>query len=151
MALVVCVVDPGPKPISSREGMERTRLTSPYYQAWIDSHDQDLAIAEQAVKAKDLKQLGQVMEHSTFKMHSVMWSSNPPLRYLKATSFEVLDRVEKLRTKGMNAWATMDAGPHVKVLCLQREVDMVVEALSTVTGLHSCIVRLPGSAATIIE
>lgn len=151
LALVVCVVDPGPKSISSREGMEHTRLTSPYYQAWVDSHDQDMATAERAIKARDLQQLGQAMEHSTFKMHSVMWSSNPPLRYLKATSFEVLDRVEKLRKDGVNAWATMDAGPHVKVLCLQSEVDMVVEALSSIIGLHSCIVRLPGSAATIIE
>ena len=84
-------------------------------------------------------------------MHSVMWSSKPPLRYLKGTSFEVLDKVENLRKDGVRAWATMDAGPHVKVLCLQSEVDMVVEALSSIAGLHSCLVRLPGSAASIME
>lgn len=151
LALVVCVVDPGPKSISSREGMERTRLTSPYYSAWVESHQADLEAAEKAVDARDLDTLGELMEHSTFKMHSVMWASKPPLRYLKSTSFSVLDGVELLRKQGVSAWATMDAGPHVKVLCLQPDVDVVVDSLSRISGLHSCVVRFPGRAASIIE
>lgn len=150
LALVVAVVDPGPKSVSSREGMERTRQTSPYYQAWIESHEADLNAAEEAVKQKNLSRLGELMEHSTFKMHSVMWAAQPPLRYLKATSFMVLDRVEQLRQTGVEAWATMDAGPHVKVLCRHEEVQKVLESLKKVEGLHSCIVRYPGQAAQVL-
>ena len=150
LALVIAVVDPGPKSVSSRDGMERTRQTSPYYQAWVESHEADLNAAEEAVKQKDLSRLGMLMEHSTFKMHSVMWAARPPLRYLKATSFMVLDQVEQLRQVGVEAWATMDAGPHVKVLCHQEEVQTVVESLEKVASLHSCIVRYPGQAAQVL-
>lgn len=150
LALVVAVVDPGPKAVSSREGMERTRQTSPYYQAWVDSHEADLNAAEVAVQQKDLAGLGELMEHSTFKMHSVMWAARPPLRYLKATSFRVLDQVEQLRNDGIEAWATMDAGPHVKVLCHQKDVDSVINRLQGITGLYSCIVRYPGQAAKLL-
>ncbi len=151
LALVVCVVDPGPKAVSSREGMERTRQTSPYYQAWVDSHEADLDEAEKAVQQKDLSRLGELMEHSTFKMHSVMWSARPPLRYVKGTSLEALDQVESIRQAGIQAWATMDAGPHVKVLCFQKDIAYISEQLKKVKGLHSCIVRYPGQAAHILK
>ena len=54
------------KSVSSREGMERTRQTSPYYQAWIESHEADLNAAEEAVK-QNLSRLGELMEHSTLR------------------------------------------------------------------------------------
>jgi diphosphomevalonate decarboxylase len=33
--MVLVLTDPGRKKVGSREGMERTRRTSPYYEAWI--------------------------------------------------------------------------------------------------------------------
>ena len=147
LALIVCVVDPGPKAISSREGMERTRLTSPYYHAWVDSHAEDLDCAEAAVKNRDLSALGPLMEHSTFKMHAVMWSAKPPLRYIKGISLNVLDQVEKLRQDGVGVWATMDAGPHVKVLCHASDLEIAYQSLQKIPGLTHCLVRYPGKSA----
>jgi diphosphomevalonate decarboxylase len=151
LALVVGVVDPGPKAVSSREGMERTRRTSPYHQAWIDTHAADLDAAEEAVKHRDLEQLGELMEHSTFKMHASMWASRPPLRYLKGVSLDLLDQVERLRAQGVGAWATMDAGPHVKVLCARADADKVASTLSEVPGLSDVVTRYPGRAAHVMK
>ena len=149
LALVVCVVDPGPKEVSSREGMERTRNTSPYYASWVDTHAQDLNEAEQAVMARDLSHLGELMERSTFKMHAAMWASHPPLRYIKGATLSLLDIVEQLRRSGISAWATMDAGPHVKVLCNRQDAPSVFEALSSVSGINQCLIRYPGQAVRI--
>ena len=151
LALVVGVVDPGPKKVSSREGMERTRLTSPYYSAWIDSHAADLDAASEAVMHRDLQQLGELMEHSTFKMHASMWAAQPPLRYLKGASLDVLDRVQTLRAQGIGAWATMDAGPHVKVLCAQCDVQHVMKSLSELPRLNEVVTRYPGRAARVMK
>lgn len=151
LALVVAVVDPGPKAVSSREGMERTRQTSPYYQAWVDSHAADLDAAEEAVSQRDLERLGDLMERSTFKMHASMWAANPPLRYLRGMSLEVLDVVERLRREGVGAWSTMDAGPHVKVLCARDDAEKVANAISMVRGLSAVVTRLPGRAAHVID
>ena len=151
LALVVGVVDPGPKAISSREGMERTRRTSPYYQAWVDTHAADLDAAEEAVRRQDLEQLGELMEHSTFKMHASMWTSRPPLRYLKGASLDILDQVEQLRAQGVSAWATMDAGPHVKVLCHRVDAPRVARTLSDLPRLSEVVTRYPGRAAHVMK
>ena len=37
-------------------------------------------------------------------------------------------------TKGVGAWATMDAGPNVKVLCAARDLPRVQLALATAAG-----------------
>lgn len=147
LALVVCIIDPGPKAVSSREGMERTRLTSPYHKAWVDSHQADLDAATEAVKSRDLQRLGEVMEHSTFKMHASMWASSPPLRYLKGETLHILDAVERLRAQGIGAWATMDAGPHVKVLCQRTEAELIANHLSKLSGIDEVQIRYPGEAA----
>jgi diphosphomevalonate decarboxylase len=131
--------------------MERTRRTSPYHQAWIDTHAADLDAAEEAVKHRDLEQLGELMEHSTFKMHASMWASRPPLRYLKGVSLDLLDQVERLRAQGVGAWATMDAGPHVKVLCARADADKVASTLSEVPGLSDVVTRYPGRAAHVMK
>ena len=145
LALVVAVVSRGPKETSSREGMERTRLTSPYHAAWIESHTADLDAATEAIKRRDLSSLGELMEHSTFKMHASMWASRPPLRYLKGVSLDLLDRVAQLRSDGVSAWATMDAGPHVKVLCPPESAPQVVTALRAIPGVLDTLTLKPGS------
>lgn len=147
LCLLVAVVSRGPKEISSRDGMERTRATSPYFQAWVESHPADLDEAEEAILRRDLEALGAVMEHSTAKMHACAWGARPPLRYLKGVSLSVLDRVQALRQAGVGAWATMDAGPHVKVLCNPEEHATVHAALSEVDGVLEVLTLTPGEGA----
>ena len=90
------------------------------------------------------------MEHSTFKMHAAMWSAKPPLRYLKAKSLMILDEVEQLRSRGAAAWATMDAGPHVKILCERSEAAHIATHMKSIIGQRSVLIRHPGRAAHII-
>ena len=149
--LVVAVVDRGPKAVSSREGMERTRLTSPYYSAWVNSHPSDLHEAQKAVKNRDLEHLGTLMEHSTQKMHACMWASQPPLRYMKPASFAILDQVSLLRKEGYQAWATLDAGPHVKILCPPSEALSIQNRIQDLPGVHKTLILSIGSGITIIN
>ena len=100
---------------------------------------------------RDLEQLGELMEHSTFKMHASMWASRPPLRYLKGVSLDILDRVEQLRAQGVGAWATMDAGPHVKVLCAGSDAQHVASMLSDIPRLSEVVTRYPGRAAHVMK
>jgi len=150
LSLLVAVVSKGPKAVSSREGMERTRQTSPFYEAWVQSHPRDLDEAEAAIKRRDLEALGELMEHSTAKMHACAMGARPPLRYMKGRSIELLDRVIKLRAEGIGAWATMDAGPHVKVLCSPRDEPSVARALQAVDGVLEVLSLKPGEGATLL-
>jgi diphosphomevalonate decarboxylase len=130
--LVVAVVASGPKAIGSTAGMVRTAETCPLYPGWVQSAPADLAEGRQAVLDRDLARLGEVMEHSTMKMHATMIGTRPSVRYWKPASVAALDVVEDLRRQGTSAWATMDAGPNVKVLCEAADAEAVAAALRTV-------------------
>lgn len=149
--MVVAQATQGPKEISSREGMAITQASSPYYKAWVEQHPQHLRAARDAIAGRDIEALGHLMEVSTMRMHACMLASDPPLRYLKGVTLQMMDCIESLRRGGLGAWYTMDAGPHVKVLCLEDDVSAVVDALSELIDHDHISVAKPGPGAHCIE
>ncbi len=134
LRVIVALVSSEKKAISSREGMLHTEATSPLYDGWVTSAEADLQEAIAAVNEQDLERLGSVMEHSTMKMHGTMLSANPPVRYLKAGTIATLDAVHSLRKRGVPAWATMDAGPNVKVLTTADSAGQVAREIDDIVG-----------------
>ncbi len=147
--LVVVRCGVGKKDTGSTDGMEHTASTSPYFEAWVMTHESDLRAARAALAAGDLPRLGEVMEHSTLKMHATTLAAQPGFFYFLPTTIAVLLAVRGLRARGTGAWATMDAGPHVKVLCAQADVDAVVAALSQVNGVVGIDVAGPGPGVEV--
>lgn len=147
LRLVVAMVTGGRKSVGSTEAMIRTQETSPLYPGWVESADEDLARARRAVLDRDLSALGQVMEHSTLKMHGTMLAARLPIRYWKPSTLAVLDAVEELRQRGTMAFYTMDAGPNVKVLCRAEDAHRVAEALRAAAG--EVAVLGPGGDPTV--
>jgi diphosphomevalonate decarboxylase len=149
LAMVAAIVAGEEKETSSRDGMTRTQETSPLYEAWVANAPDDCEAALRAIAARDLEALGTIMERSTFQMHATMESADPPLRYLRPQSFEVVHRIEALRAAGIGAWVTMDAGPNVKVLCDPTDVPGVVGAIADL-GIATHVLR-PGGPARWID
>ena len=56
-------------------------------------------------------------------------AARPAVIYWQPTTLAVLAEVRALREAGFAAWATMDAGPHVKVLTSIEEADQVAATL----------------------
>src|SRR5207247_1281882 len=61
-----------------------------------------------------------------------------------------LDRVWKLRAEGTPAFATIDAGPQVKVLCAPGDARRVAEALRAVPGVERVLACAPGAGAEVV-
>jgi len=145
--MVVAVVHAGKKAVGSTEGMERSRATSPYYATWVATAADDVARGIEAVRARDLEQLGTVMEQSTQKMHATMHTSWPPLIYWQAGTVAAMHEVLALRARGIGAWATMDAGPQVKVLCEAADAEAVAATLRP--HAEQVHILAPGNAARV--
>lgn len=128
-AMVIVVLNAGAKDISSRGAMRRTTETSPLYQAWAESSRVDLAEMRAALDSGDLDRVGEIAERNALGMHATMLAARPAVRYLAPATLTVLDRVLQLRGAGVPAYATMDAGPNVKVLCRSADAQTVAEAL----------------------
>jgi diphosphomevalonate decarboxylase len=137
----------GPKRLSSTVAMERCRQTSPYYEAWVETADEDLDQAERALAKRDLPALGQVMEHSSFKMHAVMAAARPPIVYWNETTLAVYRSVWNARDSGLQAYVTSDAGPHVKVLCEADLAPEVTDLVCRIPGVKDVSEMAPGPDA----
>ena len=129
LSLVIATLNTQRKAVSSRAGMTRTTQTSPFYEGWVTSNQQLVERALGAVADGDVRLLGELTELSTMRMHASMLGAEPPIRYLTAQSFAVFDEVAKIRSEGMTAYATADAGPNVKILTCREEADLVIERL----------------------
>lgn len=149
LKLLVVHTARGAKAIASTGGMESSRLTSPYYPAWVASSSVDLDAAERALAERQLAQLGEVMEHSCFKMHACMLATRPPLVYWNGTTLEVIRAVWQARERGLAGWVTSDAGPHVKVLCDAGRADELARELAAVPGVHEVQAVAPGPDASL--
>ncbi len=149
LRLLVVQTTTGKKTIGSTEGMEASRRTSPYYDAWTHTHVADLDAAEAAIGARDLEELGRLVEHSCFKMHACMIATDPALLYWNGTTVDVIHRVRQARAEGLPGWLTIDAGPHVKVLCEADVADPLADALREVEGVTEVVVAAPGPDAHV--
>ncbi len=148
LAMVVAMVDRSEKPVSSREAMRRTVLTSPFYPAWVTSTTESLESALTACAAGDVERLGRITETNALRMHAVIQSSDPPLRYLTPTSVAIFDRVAALRDSGVPAYATADAGPNVVVLC---PPGHTAEVATAVGDLAETVVAHPGPGLQVFD
>ncbi|MFC4373836.1 diphosphomevalonate decarboxylase [Nocardia halotolerans] len=131
-ALVVAVVNQTAKAVSSREAMRRTTATSPCYRSWADSSMTDFTEMRAAIARQDLPAIGEIAERNALGMHATMLTARPAVRYLSPHSLAVLDAVLALRADGITAYATIDAGPNVKVLCTRADAPHVA---ATIDGL----------------
>ncbi len=141
LRIVAAVTDTAAKPVGSSEAMEISRRTSPFYSRWIEEQAADLAVARDAIGARDFPALAAVAEHNCLKMHSLMWTSRPPVVYWNSVTLACLARIRSLQEDGVAVFFTMDAGPQVKAICLPDDEARVREALRTVDGVqavHAC-------------
>jgi diphosphomevalonate decarboxylase len=71
------------------------------------------------------------------------------VRYLSPGTVAVLDGVLQLRAIGVSAYATMDAGPNVKVLCHRTDAPVVARALADLAPDCSVITAHRGPGARL--
>ncbi len=149
--LVVAIATEAAKAIGSTDAMERTARTSPYYASWIASVAPDLAEARAAIAARDLERLGAVAERSCLRMHASALAADPGILYWNPITVRAIETVRELRRDGTAAFFTIDAGPHVKVLCAAADAPRVQGALATTPGVLRTLVAAPGPGATRTE
>jgi diphosphomevalonate decarboxylase len=145
LRIVACLVDHEPKSVSSRQGMARVQATSPYFQSWV----QDAALLHRealaALEERDLEKLGAVMRLSYLRMFSTQFSACPPLLYWQPSSIQIIQHLEQLRRRGLGVWETMDAGPQVKLFCLDTDLHAVTAGLKEVLPSLETVVATVGN------
>jgi diphosphomevalonate decarboxylase len=148
-ALVIAMVNAGPKAVSSRAAMRRTVETSPLYRSWAESGRADLSDMRAALHRGDLEAVGEIAERNALGMHATMLAARPAVRYFSPDTLAVLDSVLQLRRDGVPAYATMDAGPNVKVLCHRADAARVTRAVRAAAPGCSAVTARRGPGARL--
>ena len=112
----ILYTDTSPKRQTSRDGMGHTVATSPLYASWLAQTHQDCAAIETAIFSQDFAVLGPLAEANALAMHASMLAARPTLCYLQPSSLQHLQTLWKARADGLLAYATVDAGPNIKLL-----------------------------------
>lgn len=150
--MVIAVVGGGvPKTHGSRDAMEHCAQTSPFYRAWIDTAQRDLVTAETAIASRDIRALGELAEANALAMHASAIAARPAIIYWQPATLAALAAVRALRANGVAAWATMDAGPHVKVLTTREDAERVAVTMRDVDGVTATMISEAGGPAEVIE
>jgi len=128
----ILTLSDAPKPVGSTEGMRRTMDTASLYRAWPDQVAADLPRIRGAVYARDFPTLGGAAEQNALSMHATMIAAWPPILYWRAETVEALHSVQALRADGLQVYATLDAGPNVKLLFTEPDTEAVKAAFPEV-------------------
>ncbi len=129
LAMIFVVINNKSKKVSSRAGMSLTRDTSRFYQYWLDHVDEDITAVKHAIKQKDFKKMGEVIEANGLRMHATNLGAQPPFTYMVDDSYLAMNVVHQCREAGYPCYFTMDAGPNVKILVEKKNQQAVIDAL----------------------
>ena len=147
--MVIAIIGGGtPKVHGSRDAMEHTAATSPYYAEWLEVAKRDLAAA--LASLDDLEKLGALAEANALAMHASALAARPGIMYFQPTTIAVHNEVRGLRACGVAAWATMDAGPHVKVLTTEEDAPTIAMRIKDIEGVTAVTISAAGPAAAVI-
>ena len=123
LAMIVLVLNENKKEISSRNGMELCAKTSTYFDEWVKQSEIDFVNMKKYLAENDLEKVGILTEENALRMHKTTETANPPFSYFNEKTYEAMDFVKNLRNNGEKCYFTMDAGPNVKVLCLEDDLE----------------------------
>ncbi|WP_125568002.1 diphosphomevalonate decarboxylase [Companilactobacillus insicii] len=125
LSLLSVVISQDTKKISSTSGMENSVKTSPFYDNWVTLVSSEINEIKQAIAQKDVQKIGELSEHNAMSMHALTLSANPSFTYFAPETIRVIQLVKSLRSQGVLAYVTIDAGPNVKIICTKESAEIV--------------------------
>lgn len=149
LRVIIVITSTTTKKISSRSGMQSSVETSPYYKTWLERSQERIKPMLQAIAAQNFHALGALAEADWLDMKEVMLTTTPTLDYWNTASHDVIAQIEKLRTNGYSCYITTDAGPHVKILCLQNQALEIVDQIHNIPGVLDVLVSSVAEAPKI--
>jgi len=127
LCIGLLVLDSGKKSIGSTAAMRRTVETSALYAAWSAKVASDLVEIRQAIDSRDVDALGGAAESNALAMHATMMAARPPVLYWQESSLAAMRQVWEARQDGLLVYFTMDAGPNLKLLFLEKDRSAVMQ------------------------
>lgn len=149
MHAVIAVAQSEAKKVGSTDGMEHTRATSPYHDAWLQQVPRDLEEVQVALQSSDWERLALLVEGNCLAMHADAMAARPGVLYFRPATLLAIEAVRSLRQAGTPVFFTIDAGPHVVAFTPPTEVSRVAARFAELPGLAQVLTSGPGAGALL--
>jgi len=149
--MIICLTSKKEKKIKSRTGMAQTVKTSPFYDGWLKTINDDLIKVRKGILKRDFSLLGKTAEENCLKMHALMFSTKPAIIYWNPTTLKIIQKVIDWRENGLESYFTIDAGPQVKILCQKKNLPEILKRVKKIAGLKDIIIAKPGPGPKIVK
>ncbi|MDG7013523.1 MAG: hypothetical protein JRN11_03485 [Nitrososphaerota archaeon] len=119
-------------PLPSRvrtEDAHREVLTSPFFQARVESAQRRCDEMEKAIRGNDLDAIGRLAERDTLELHSLTMTGDSGLVIMTEDSIRIIRRVRDMRGDGIKAYYSMQTGPSVFINTDEKDQDKVLNAM----------------------
>jgi diphosphomevalonate decarboxylase len=148
---ILVIVDSSMKKVSTTDGMEGVQ-TSPFLPKRLRLLPDRLEVTKKALRDKNMKLLGEVMEEDCLDMHHVMRTQIPPLYYWNDITKKIIELVVSWRINdGISVYFTIDAGPNVHLICEAKDEERVLGKVRSLVGIESYILNKSSPGAFLIS
>jgi diphosphomevalonate decarboxylase len=149
LANTILIVSTKPKKISSSQG-HMLAPTSPLFNVRLASLKEKQYSLLDALKNKNIKQLGEIIESEALEMHAIMMSSKEHINYFEKDTSKILAWIREIRIyKKLQIYFTLDAGPNIHVISdVETQIKFIKEVKSCYPEL-TFISDTTGSGPTI--
>lgn len=149
--MLIAIVNSKKKTRSSRSLMKQTVEESPFYFPWVEESHLDFERMKDAIKRKDIHEVGRIAERNALMMHASLLGLKEPFFYFEEKTLAIIERVRALRDCGLVAYCTMDAGPNVKIITNKSDSPKVLLALEEILEKDQIIHARSGPGAEVIS
>ncbi len=146
---LVVVVSQEHKAVGSTGGHALAK-TSSLQNARVTGATTRLQACKEALLARDLQEMGPIIEEDAIIMHGVMMSSHPPLYYWSPATMAIIQATRQWRAEGLEVYFTIDAGPNVHLICKAAQSSAVEAEARKIPGVKDILSSGPGGPARLV-
>ncbi|MCH3922945.1 diphosphomevalonate decarboxylase [Limosilactobacillus sp.] len=149
LEMLAIMINTKKKKVTSRQGMQASVTTSPYYASWREVVATDMQAMKDAINRRDIPAIGHIAEENALRMHALTLSADPGYTYFNSATLTAIQTVRALRENGIDCYFTMDAGPNVKVIYDRQDRDRVISGLTQTFDRDQLVVSPAGPGIQI--
>lgn len=145
---IIAVASEDKKKTTSTKGHEDAG-SSIFFETRIKNLPQRIEKLKKALRNKDIKIFGELVEEEAIELHTIMMTQKPPLFYWNGSTIEIIKKVHEWRNNGLLVYFTIDAGPNVHLICEKEEEKEVLGKVRELDFVKDVIINSPAVGARL--
>lgn len=147
---IIVIVSTERKKTSSTAGHENA-ASSIFFQTRLKNLPHKIKNLKNALKKKDIKSFGEVVEQEAIELHMIMMTQKPPLFYWNSATLDIIQKVQQWRMQGIEVYFTLDAGPNVHLICEKTQEKAVLQKIKSLNSVENVIINTPAVGVRLTD